>query len=77
MFQGNGTEETVFEKRMFFKEDFKELTDRNSELVPDSWRLVRERALSTVLHAERLYSEHSSVSRRAELPRSVRQPKMC
>ena len=41
----------------FFEEDFKELTDRNRELVPDSWRLVRERVLSTGLHAEGLYSE--------------------
>ena len=38
--QGNGTEENVFEKRMVFKEDLKEMTgwmtDRNRELVQTS-----------------------------------------
>ena len=46
---GNETEEKVFKKRKVFKEDLKELTgrmaDRNRELVPDNWSLVRERAL--------------------------------
>ena len=51
-YQGNGTEEKVFKKRKVFKEDLKELTrgrmaDRNRELVPDNWSLVRERALIT------------------------------
>ena len=50
-YQGNETEEKVFKKRKVFKEDLKELTgrmaDRNRELVPDNWSLVRERALTT------------------------------
>ena len=34
---------------MFPKEDLKELTDQNSELVPDSWsQLVREAAMCAV-----------------------------
>ena len=32
VYQGNGTEEKVFEKSM---EDLKELTDRNRKLVPE------------------------------------------
>ena len=51
--QGNGTEEKVSKKRKVFKEDLKELTsrmtDRNRELVPNNWSLVRERALTTGL----------------------------
>jgi len=46
-YQGNGNEEKVFEKKRVFK-DLKEpteaeyMTNRNRELVPDSWNLVRE-----------------------------------
>ena len=43
------------------------MADRNRELVPDNWSLVRERALTTGLCSERWYSEHSGVCRRAEL----------
>ena len=44
-----------FEKRKVFKEDFKRtdrgrMTDRNRELVPDSWSLIRERALTRTLN---------------------------
>ena len=49
------------------------MADRNRELVPDNWSLVRERVLTTGLRSERWYSEHSGVCRRAELPgRSVK-----
>ena len=49
------------------------MADRNRELVPDNWSLVRERALTTGLCLEGWYSEHSGVCRRAELPgRSVK-----
>ena len=69
----------VFEKRNVVKEDLKELTgmtDRNRELVPKSWSLVRERALTTGLCSEGWYSKHSVVCRRAELPgRSVKMKK--
>ena len=70
--RGNRTEEKVSEKRKVSKEDLKRtdrsrMTDRNRELVPDSWSLVRERALTTWLCSERWYSEHSRVCRRAEL----------
>ena len=44
------------------------MADRNRELVPDNWSLVRERALTTGLCSEGRYSEHSGVCRRAELP---------
>ena len=52
----SGTEEKVCEKREIFKEDLlKELTgsmaDRNRELVPGTWSLVRERALAAGLSA--------------------------
>ena len=55
--QGNGTEEKVFEKRKVFKEDLKRadrgrMADRNRQLVPDNWSLVRERMLTTGLCAE-------------------------
>ena len=54
------------------------MTDRNRELVPDNWSLVRERALTTVLCSEAWYSEHSGVCRRAELPgRSVKVNEAC
>ena len=43
------------------------MTDRNRELVPHSWSLVRERPLITGLCSEGWYSEHSGVCRRAEL----------
>ena len=39
------------------------MTDRNRELVPDNWSLVRERALTTGLCSEGWYSEHSGVCR--------------
>ena len=44
--------------------------DRNRESVPDSWSLVREKALSltTGLCSERWCCEHSGLCRRAELP---------
>ena len=43
--------------------------DRNRELVPDNWSLVRQRALTTGLCcSEGWYSVHSDVCRRAELP---------
>ena len=71
VYQGNGTEEKVFKKRKIFKEDLKELTgritDRNWELVPDNWNVVRERALTTGLCSEGWYSEHSGVCTRADL----------
>ena len=55
--RGNRTEEKVSEKRKVSKEDLKRtdrgrMTDRNRELVPDSWSLVRERALTTWLCSE-------------------------
>ena len=70
-----------FEKQKVFKEDLKELTgrmaDRNRELVPGSWSLVRERALTTGLTVEGWYSEHSCVCRRTELlGRSVKVKKV-
>ena len=40
--------------------------DRNRELVPDNWNLVRERALITGLCLEGWYSEHSGVCRRVD-----------
>ena len=49
------------------------MTDRNRELVPDNWSLVRKRALTTEFCSEGRYSEHSGVCRRAELSgRSVK-----
>ena len=42
------------------------MADRNRELVPDNWNLVRERALTTGLCSVGWYSEHSVVCRRAE-----------
>ena len=39
------------------------MTDRNRELVPDNWSLVRERALTTGLCWEGCYSEHPDVCR--------------
>ena len=44
------------------------MADRNRELVPDNWSLVRERALTTGLCSEGWYSEHSGVCRRVEPP---------
>ena len=43
------------------------MADRNRELVPDNWSLVRERALTAGLCLGGWYSEHSGVCRRAEL----------
>ena len=37
------------------------MTDRHRELVPDSWMLVRKRALTTCLKG--WYSEYSGVCR--------------
>ena len=49
------------------------MADRDRELVPDNWSLVKERALTTGLSSEGCYSELSGVCRRAELPgRSVK-----
>ena len=39
------------------------MTDKNRELVPDNWSLVRERALTTGLCSEGWYSKHSSVKK--------------
>ena len=51
--------------------------DRNRELVPDKWSLVRERALTAGLCSEGWYSKHSRVCSRAELPgRSVKVKKL-
>ena len=48
------------------------MTDRNRELVPDNWSLVRQETLTTGLFSEGWYPGHSGVCRRAELPeRSV------
>ena len=44
------------------------MTDRNRELVPNNWSLVKERVQTTGLCLEGRYSEHSGVCRRAELP---------
>ena len=45
------------------------MTDRNREVVPYNWSLVRERALTTgSFCSEEWYSERSGVCRRAELP---------
>ena len=52
------------------------MTDRNKELVPHSWRLVRKIALTKGLCSEGWHSEHSGVCSRAELPgRSVKAKK--
>ena len=49
------------------------MVDRNRELVPDNWSLVRKRVLTTGLFSEGWYSEHTGVRRRGELPgRSVK-----
>ena len=53
------------------------MTDRNRELVPDNWSLVRERPLTTGLCLEGWYSERSGVCRKAERPgRSVKVKKL-
>jgi len=53
------------------------MADRNRELLPDSWNLVRERALTTGLCVEGWYCEHSGVCRRVELlGRSVKVKKL-
>ena len=44
------------------------MADRNRELAPDNWSLVRERSMTAGLCSEGWYSEHSGVCRRAELP---------
>ena len=56
----------LFKKR-FLRSERGRMTDRNRELVPDEWSLVREGALTTVLCSEGWYSEHSGVCRKAEL----------
>ena len=49
------------------------MKDRNKELVPHSWRLVRKIALTKGLCSEGWHSEHSGICKRAELPgRSVK-----
>ena len=45
------------------------MAERNRELVPDNWSLVR--ALTTGLRSEGWYSEHSGVGRRSERPEGV------
>ena len=77
VYQGNKTEENVFERKgfegRFERTDSGRMADRNRELVPSNWSLVRERALTTGLCLEGWYSEHSGVCRRGELPgRSVK-----
>ena len=62
-YQGNNTEEKVFKKRKGFQWEFKRadrgrMVDRNKELVPYNWSLVRERVLTTGLCSEGWYSEH-------------------
>ena len=42
------------------------MPDRNRELVPDNWSLLREGALTTGLGSEGWYSEHPGVCRRAD-----------
>ena len=76
-----GPKKRFLKSKKVFKEDLKELTgrmaDRNRELVPGSWSLVRERALPTGLTVEGWYSEHSGVCRRAKLlGRSVKVKKV-
>ena len=69
--QGNETEEKVLKRESFSRSkraDRGRMADRNRELVPDNWSMVRERALTTGLCSEGWYSEHSGVCRRAELP---------
>ena len=44
------------------------MADRNRELVPDNWSLVRERVLTTGLCSEGWYSQHSGACRRVDLP---------
>ena len=49
------------------------ITDRDKELVPDNWSVVRVRELTTGLCSKRGYSQHSGVCRRTEFPgRSVK-----
>ena len=68
VYQGNETGEKIFENGKVFKEDLKESTgrmaDRNGELVPDSWSLVKERAPTTgflLLLLQGWYSKHLGV----------------
>ena len=57
----------------FKRTDRGRITDTNRELVPDSWSLVRRRALTTELCSKGWYSEHLCLCRRAELQgRSVK-----
>ena len=54
-----------------------QLMDRNQDPVPESWKLVRELALTPGLCSERWYSEHSGTCRRAALPgRSIKVKKL-
>ena len=39
------------------------MTDRNRELVPGGWSLVRKRVLTAGLSVEWWYSEHTGVCR--------------
>ena len=48
------------------------MTDKNRELVPNNWSLVRERALTTGLCSEGWYSKHSGVCKTELLGRSVK-----
>jgi len=53
----------VFEKRTVLKQNLKELTDRNRELLPGSWSLVTEKALTTGLRAKDWYTLASTKPR--------------
>ena len=68
-YQGNETKEKRerFQGR-FKRADRSRMVDRNRELVPDNWSLVRERALTTGLCSEGWYSEHTGFCRRVEPP---------
>ena len=50
----------------FDRTDRGRMTDRNRELAPGSWSLVRERVLTSGLYSEGWYSEHSHVCRRED-----------
>ena len=52
---------------IFEQTDGGSITDESRELVPGSWSLVRERALTTRLCEKGWYSERSGVCRRTEL----------
>ena len=49
----------------FKRTDRGRMADRNRELVPDNWSLVRGRALTTELCSKGWHSEHLGLCRRA------------